>query len=209
MPGGLRRCRAAMVLATIASGLIGAVSAQAGTLTVYATPSRGCNLFTANGGGSHFVAVPPCIGSPTIAIVGGGPTAPAPAGARIGLQTTAPPGVTINSVIASPFALVNINNGKGWGGGSYWAGGGNGWSAGAPAEIDGPFSSSYWGFQMICGWSSCPNLGEIALNTNPAHSDRESGTRADGPGREQPLVPDWALDLERAGGPLADHPGRE
>ena len=32
-------------------------------------------------------------------------------------------------------------------------------------ESDSGFSSSYWGFQMVCGWSSCSNFGGIFLNS--------------------------------------------
>ena len=88
-----------------------------------------------------------------------------PAGARIGMQTNAPPGVAIISALVDPYEIMNINNNQGWGGGSYYAGGGSAWESGAPYECDSGFSSSYWGFQMICGWSSCSNFAGIYLNS--------------------------------------------
>ena len=38
-------------------------------------------------------------------------------------------------------------------------------AGGDRSESDSGFSSSYWGFQMVCGWSSCSNSGGIFLNS--------------------------------------------
>ena len=51
-----------------------------------------------------------------------------PAGSRIGYQVNAPAGVTINSAYSTLDNITNINDGEGWGGGGYWAGGGDEWS---------------------------------------------------------------------------------
>lgn len=84
------------------------------------------------------------------------------AGARAFWQTTAPPGISINHFWIGQGSLVvsGINDGTGFGGGFYWRGGGAGASDGTQAGYSSPtFSSSYVGWQMICGWSSCPNNG--------------------------------------------------
>jgi hypothetical protein len=97
---------------------------------------------------------------------GSGPINTAPQGERVGIQTSAPPGITIISAVSSPAEINNINAGGGWGGGAYWAGGGRQWTSGDTAETDGPFASSYWGWQMICGWASgCNRNAGIALNS--------------------------------------------
>ena len=69
---------------------------------------------------------PPCSGEP-LGFYGGGAM---PAGARIGMQTNAPPGVAIIAALVDPYEIENINNNQGWGGGSYYAGGGRGWASG-------------------------------------------------------------------------------
>ena len=107
---------------------------------------------------------PPCSDVP-LGFDAGGAGGSMPAGARIGIQTNAPPGVAITSAVVSPYEIYNLNNNTGWGGGSYYAGGGGQWRSGDPSESDSGFSSSYWGFQMVCGWSSCSNSGGIFLNS--------------------------------------------
>ena len=42
-------------------------------------------------------------------------------------------------------------------------------------ESDSGFSSSYWGFQMICGWSSCSNFGTIYLNSIQLTAEEDQG----------------------------------
>ncbi len=92
---------------------------------------------------------------------GGGGWGSTPAGGRFYAQTDAPPGITINSATVTGASITNINNGQGWGGGSYYAGGGNQWFNGQTSEYDGTFNSSYWGFQIVCGWASCGNVASI------------------------------------------------
>jgi Phage integrase family len=140
--------------------------AMAGTLQLtfdaYDNAPPGCEIWSTNGD-SAFGMDPPC-SEAALGFYGGGGGS-LPAGARVGIQTTAPPGIAINSAFVSPYDIYNLNNGQGWGGGSYYAGGGSGWTNGAAYEQDSGFSSSYWGFQMICGFSVCTNYGGIYLNS--------------------------------------------
>ena len=162
--------------------------AMAGTLQLtfdaYDNAPPGCEIWSTNGD-SAFGMDPPC-SEAALGFYGGGGGS-LPAGARVGIQTTAPPGIAINSAFVSPYDIYNLNNGQGWGGGSYYAGGGSGWTNGAAYEQDSGFSSSYWGFQMICGFSVCTQLRGHLLELDRADGDRGPGARADRAG-EQPLV---------------------
>ena len=71
---------------------------------------------------------PPCSGV-ALGFDAGGAGGSMPAGARIGMQTNAPPGVAITSAFVSPYEIYDLNDNMGWGGGSYYAGGGSGWRA--------------------------------------------------------------------------------
>ena len=151
----------------IVAALIAASPAAAGQYTMtfdaYDNQPAGCGIWTVNGL-TTFGYDPPCSGAP-LGFDAGGAGGSMPAGARIGIQTNAPPGVAITSAVVSPYEIYNLNNNTGWGGGSYYAGGGGRWRDGDPSESDSGFSSSYWGFQMVCGWSSCSNFGGIFLNS--------------------------------------------
>jgi len=133
------------------------------TFNANANTQPGCGIWSMSGS-LTFGYNPPCSTWP-LGFYGGGNGSSEPAGARIGIQTVAPPGVAITSASVSPWYIYNINNGQGWGGGSYYAGGGHGWHDSDVWESDTGFSSSYWGFQMICGWSSCSNFGGIYVNS--------------------------------------------
>jgi hypothetical protein len=155
----------AVVAGAVTVTLLAAGSAAAGTLTLNADPAAGsgCGLFQVNGDVSRFSHS--CDGiagdNAQISSFGSG----LPAGSRIGYQINAPAGITINAAYVGANAITNINNGAGWGGGGYWSGGGDAWVGGQTSESDGLFNSSYWGFQMICGASSCSNPGGISVNT--------------------------------------------
>ena len=140
------------------------------TFDAYDNQAPGCGVWAMNGL-TTFGYDPPCSGEP-LGFYGGGAM---PAGARIGMQTNAPPGVAIIAALVDPYEIENINNNQGWGGGSYYAGGGSGWDSGAAVESDSGFSSSYWGFQMICGWSSCSNFGDIYLNSIQLTAEEDQG----------------------------------
>ena len=140
------------------------------TFDAYDNQAPGCGVWAMNGL-TTFGYDPPCSGEP-LGFYGGGAM---PAGARIGMQTNAPPGVAIIAALVDPYEIENINDNQGWGGGSYYAGGGSGWGSGAAVESDSGFSSSYWGFQMICGWSSCSNFGSIYLNSIQLTAEEDQG----------------------------------
>jgi hypothetical protein len=140
------------------------------TFDAYDNQAPGCGVWAMNGL-TTFGYDPPCSGEP-LGFYGGGAM---PAGAQIGMQTNAPPGVAIIAALVDPYEIENINNNQGWGGGSYYAGGGSGWDSGAAVESDSGFTSSYWGFQMICGWSSCSNFGSIYLNSIQLTAEEDQG----------------------------------
>jgi hypothetical protein len=158
------------VLAALAAGAVTAGCpgpAAAGIVQVSVNlgannTANGCNIFSVNGGGTGMYVTPPCrpgpAGSPAqlgfnfiAGNTGSGSINTARQGERVGIQTTAPAGMTIISAVSSPAEIDNINDDGGWGGGAYWAGGGRQWTSGDTVESDGSFASSYWGWQMICG----------------------------------------------------------
>ena len=144
---------------TIVACLLWAPCASAGTLTVDINSYvNGCGVFTFNDP-AHFLA--PCSGINPMGVFGGTPFGATPGGGAYWTETVAPPNVTIEYASVTGANVVNVNNGQGWGGGSFYAGGGSQWYNGQTSAYDGPFSSSYWGFQIVCGWSSCSNPANI------------------------------------------------
>ena len=171
-----------IVLVAAFAGGVSAGPAAAGSFQVSVNlgannTANGCNIFSVNGGGAGMFVTPPCrpapLGGPAqlgfnfvAGNTGGGPITTAPQGERVGIQTTAPAGIAIIQAISSPAEITNINDGGGWGGGAYWAGGGRQWRTGDGSETDSGFASSYWGWQMICGsGSGCNQNAGIALNS--------------------------------------------
>ena len=94
-----------------------------------------------------------------------------PAGSRADWQATAPSGLAIVGASVPNGSLVStgVDDGEGYGGGFYWAGGGAGTYDGEPSIGVGPFFSNYFGFQLVCGVSTCTTglshllVGEITL----------------------------------------------
>ena len=80
-----------------------------------------------------------------------------PAGTRAYWQATAPSGLAIvgASVPGGSLHSNGVNDGEGYGGGFYWAGGGAGTADSQTSIGVGPFFSSYFGFQLICGVNPC------------------------------------------------------
>jgi len=161
-PGG-----ALAVFAAVLVMLVGAGPAVAGTFMVNADPAAGtgCDLVSPNGGLNQFYYGCDGFAGSNVGFGYFSGEAALPAGSRIGYQMTAPAGISIYAVQVDVNDISNINDGGGWGGGGYWAGGGDSWSGGASSRTDGPFNSPYWGFQMICGASSCSQSGAISVNT--------------------------------------------
>ena len=153
-------------IAAVATAIVGVASANAGTFAVNIDAwgnGAGCNLFAVWGSVNEFSWDAPCNGYPMS--VGGPNNGSVPAGTRVGYQTSAPAGIAIVGANVVANTILNLNDGKGWGGGGYWAGGGHEWIGGSTGENDGPFSSSYWGFSMVCGWSTCSNYAAITLSS--------------------------------------------
>ena len=99
--------------------------------------------------------------------------------------------------ISSPAEINNINDGGGWGGGAYWAGGGRQWRTGDTTETDGPFFSNYWGWQMVCGSSSgCNQNAGIALNSVLLTAAESQGPSSSPSGANNLLYQTRALRLE-------------
>ena len=156
-----------ILIVALTAGLIGAPPAVAGqyvvTFNANANTYPGCTIWFVTGM-TTFGYNPPCGGAP-LGFYGGGLGISMPKGARIAMQTNPPPGVAINSVLVSPWEIYDLNDNQGWGGGSYYAGGWSAWHNGDTVESDSGLNSSYWGFQMVCGWRSCKNFGGIYLNS--------------------------------------------
>jgi hypothetical protein len=167
----------AMIAAGACAGPAAAGSFQVSVNLGANNTANGCNIFSVNGGGAGIFVTPPCWPAPQggpaqlgfnffAGNTGSGAITTAPRGERVGVQTTAPPNVAIVEAVSSPAEINNINDGGGWGGGAYWAGGGHAWRTGDGAEIDSGFFSTYWGWQMVCGSSSgCNQNAGIALNS--------------------------------------------
>lgn len=157
---------AGAVIVALASAIVGVAPAAAGTLTVNVDAwhnGAGCGLFYLWGSVNNFSYDAPCNGYPMA--LAGPSNGSVSAGTRIGYQTNPPAGITITNANVVANTIDNLNNGKGWGGGGYWAGGGHEWINGDSGETDGPFSSGYWGFSIVCGWSSCSNYAAITLSS--------------------------------------------
>jgi hypothetical protein len=97
-------------------------------------------------------------------------TSSAADGARSYWATVAPAGLQINEALASSMSIIDLNySGDSYGGGFFWGpSGSNGVEAASPqssaefgvAQATAGFPSSEFGFQMVCGASSCPNDGQ-------------------------------------------------
>ena len=133
---------------------------MAGTYQVDYNNGSGCGIYTATGSLSDFNTTV-CGGTP----MGFGTRASSiPVGTRIGIQTTAPAGISIIQAEVSPAVLINVNNAHEWGGGSYFSGGGSQWVDGDTSEGDTGFNSSTWGFQLVCGHNPCTDGAVMSVN---------------------------------------------
>ena len=95
----------------------------------------------------------------------GDPSGHAAGGAYVSAQVNAPPGITITGATSNG-SVFNLNNGTGWVGGSFFAGGGSAWSAVTSILSDPPFASSYWGAVVECAPGyACGGAGQITLRS--------------------------------------------
>jgi hypothetical protein len=99
-------------------------------------------------------------------VFGGGSNVPA--GGRAYWQINAPSGLAIVGVHTEGSGMISygVDSGMGWGGGFYWQGGGAQTYQGQIGYSSPPLFSSYFGWQIICGWSTCNGVnkpGEISI----------------------------------------------
>ena len=99
-------------------------------------------------------------------VFGGGSNVPA--GGRAYWQINAPSGLAIVGVHTEGSGMISygVDSGMGWGGGFYWQGGGAQTYPGQIGYSSPPLFSSYFGWQIICGWSTCNGVnkpGEISI----------------------------------------------
>ena len=91
------------------------------------------------------------------------------AGNRSAWQINAPPGLSIASahtVGNQGMVSYGVNQNMGWGGGFYWQGGGAQAYPGEGNYSSPAINSSYFGWQVVCGWSTCNGStkpGELAV----------------------------------------------
>ena len=99
-------------------------------------------------------------------VFGGGSNVPD--GARAHWEIDAPNGLVIVGAHTEGAGMVSygVNQNMGWGGGFYWQGGG---AQTEPAQVSftsPPLFTPYFGWQIICGWSSCDGAskpGEMSI----------------------------------------------
>lgn len=99
-------------------------------------------------------------------VFGGGSNVPA--GGRAYWEIDAPSGLVIVGVHTEGSGMISygVDSGMGWGGGFYWQGGGAQTYQGQIGYSSPPLFSSYFGWQIICGWSTCNGVnkpGEISI----------------------------------------------
>jgi hypothetical protein len=108
------------------------------------------------------------------------------AGTHATWQANAPAGIAITgaSIAANQMYSIHINDGTGWGGGFYYAGGNSTTHNGETSVALSGLNSGYFGFKVICGWSTCNG------STNPAQLTVESinliATETQGPSLTAP-----------------------
>jgi len=92
------------------------------------------------------------------------------AGQRASWQANAPAGLIINNATLPAVSVSYVNDGRQFGGGFYWQGGGQQAqdSSGAPSPLDfgvrngtAGFPTPYFGFQLVCGANPCTDKGNV------------------------------------------------
>jgi len=78
-------------------------------------------------------------------------------------QANAPIGLRIVLVYipSGEMSATRVNSGTGYGGGVFWSGGGQGFTDGQSTLGASGFSSSYVGFQLICGYRVCGSKAAV------------------------------------------------
>jgi hypothetical protein len=154
---------------TASAGLLWAAAAQAaGTLVV---STCGSSIFTpaAASGLSTLEYCPPGTNTPPgISLMTG--TRKVAAGTHATWQANAPAGLAITGATIADHQMysIHLNDGQGWGGGFYWHGGNSSTHDSEASYTVSGLDSSYFGFKLICGWSTCDG------STHPAQLTVES-----------------------------------
>jgi hypothetical protein len=92
-------------------------------------------------------------------------------------QTTTPAGLELIGATASQLVSYGVNDGTGYGGGFYWAGGGTGTNDHSPSTMGMIFSgpSSYFGVQLVCGKGTCTQPAGITIGAFSLYVHETSG----------------------------------
>jgi len=142
--------------------LLAAGSARAGSYWVYACGQYGNAVWGPSANTGAVRASSQCPGS-GLQVVSSG--ARVGAGAYARWAATAPGGLSITQISVPGYQLgvSNINQRRsGYGGGFFWAGGGQGINHTESSYSSPRFSSPYAGFQVICGDASCA-IGDASI----------------------------------------------
>src|SRR6185312_14317860 len=157
----------AVIAPVLIGGLVGCASATAAGFTVTVTPGRTWCFPQPNGAFLVSNNDPPYFSfqCSSAFVLRGDPSGHAAGGAYVSAQVNAPPGITITGA-TSIGSVFNLNNGTGWVGGSFFAGGGSAWNAVTSILSDPPFASSYWGVVVECAPGyACGGAGQITLRS--------------------------------------------
>jgi hypothetical protein len=92
-------------------------------------------------------------------------------------QTTTPAGLELVGATANQIVSAGVNDGAGYGGGFYWAGGGTQTNDQTPSSVGMIFASpsSYFGMQLICGQGTCTNPAQLDVGAFSLYVRETSG----------------------------------
>jgi hypothetical protein len=98
-------------------------------------------------------------------------------------QTVAPGGLELVGATASQLVSVGVNDGSGYGGGFYWAGGGAGTNDQTPSSQGMIFASpsSYFGMQLVCGKGTCSAPAQLDVGAYSLYVRETSGPTFNSP----------------------------
>jgi hypothetical protein len=178
--GGIRTC-VALTVSIAAILKFAAVASAAGFIWIHlcgsytmGSGSTGGTLGVARSGASTagvstpYECPPSSAGASAYGMEAYGGGSGVPAGGRAYWQIDVPPGLVIVGAHTEGAGMVSygVNQNIGWGGGFYWQGGGAQASPGEVGYSSPPLFSSYFGWQIVCGWSTCNGAskpGEISI----------------------------------------------
>ena len=168
---------AAMSVCAIAVAILAGV-AVAGTFVVHAgcSTSGGPGVFTPTAGGA-MSASSDCSTARDMQLSSG--IAPVPAGTSASWGTTAPSGLTIVAAVVpnGDMGSFGVNEGISWGGGFFYGGSGSPITGGEVGFAT-FMNSSYFGFNLVCGWSTCEGAQHpagVTINEIDLTAEEDSG----------------------------------